>query len=308
MSKIAMMRCLKHTAIALVTACLFTACDNNPKESKITDTPATGELNIAADETYKPVIEEEVKVFLSTYPGAKITVAYKPEAEVIKDYLEGKTKLILVARPLTAAEESYCEEKKIVPSSLAIAKDAVAVIVHPSAPDTSLSMAQLKSIIDGTYKKKYSVVFDRQGSSTLRFIKDSLMTSKQPGKNLFAANGNAEVVQYVAGNPDALGFVGLSYVSDTIDSTAESFSTNVKLVRLMNDSTGEFYQPYQAYIALKLYPLSRKLLYIKNETYPGLATGFSNFLASEKGQLIFAHARLFPLRMNITIRDAAVNR
>jgi phosphate transport system substrate-binding protein len=69
----------------------------------------------------------------------------------------------------------------------------------------------------------------------------------------------------------------------------------------------EFYKPYQAYIALRVYPLARNLFYINRETYPGLGTGFANFLSGERGQLIFHHAHLFPLQTNIVIRDAAIS-
>jgi phosphate transport system substrate-binding protein len=133
------------------------------------------------------------------------------------------------------------------------------------------------------------------------------MKGEPLSKNLYAAKGNQEVIQYVLKNPDAIGFVGLSYISDTIDSTAERFSTDVRIAGILNDSTQQFYQPYQADIALKLYPLVRKMNYIKNETYPGLATGFSNFLASDVGQLIMGKARLVPMRMSIVIREAAIN-
>jgi phosphate transport system substrate-binding protein len=307
MSKIAIMRRFRFFTYTIILSFLFMACKDTGKSETPIDTLSSGEINISVDETYKPVIEEEIKVFISTYPEAKINVSYKAESEVIKDYLSGKARLILVARPLTKEEETYCEQKKIVSSKLELAKDAIAVVVNGASKDTNLSITQLQGIVAGVYSKKYTVVFDRQGSSTIRFIQDSLMKGQKTGNNLFAANGNKEVVNYVVKNPDALGFVGLSYISDTMDSTAEMFTTQVKAVAMMNDSTKAFYKPYQAYIALKLYPLSRKLMYIKNETYPGLGSGFGNFLASDKGQLIFAHARLFPLRMSIVIRDAAIN-
>jgi phosphate transport system substrate-binding protein len=307
MSKIAIMRWSRLMVCTIFVSFLFAACNNVSKEEQPTDTLSSGTIDISVDETYKPVVEEELKVFLSTYPEAKINVSYKAESEVFKDYLAGKARLILVARPLTNEEDNYCLQKKIVSSKLELAKDAIAVVVNGASKDTNLSITQLQGIVAGVYNKKYTVVFDRQGSSTIRFIQDSLMKAQKMGTNLFAANGNKEVVNYVVKNPDAIGFVGLSYISDTMDSTAEMFTTQVKAVAMMNDSTKEFYKPYQAYIALKLYPLSRKLMYIKNETYAGLGSGFGNFLASDKGQLIFAHARLFPLRMSIVIRDAAIN-
>lgn len=307
MSKIAMMQLWKNISLLVLSLSLLNSCGEDKSVPKVTDTPSSGVLNISVDETYKPVMDEEIKVFMSTYPEAKINVIYKPEADVVKDYMEGKTRLIIVSRSLTDAENEYCLGRKIVSSSLVLAKDAIAVVLHKDAKDTAFSMSQLKGIVGGEFDKKYTVVFDNAGSSTLKFINDSLMKGSPLGKNLYAAKGNNEVIQYVMKNPDAIGFVGLSYVSDTIDSTAERFNTKIKIAGILNDSIGVFYQPYQADIALKHYPLVRKMTYIKNETYQGLATGFSNFLAYDKGQLIMGKARLVPMRMSIVIRDAAIN-
>lgn len=302
-----MMQWWKNISLLIVGAIIFGSCGEDKSVPKVTDTLSSGVLNISVDETYKPIIEEEIKVFLSTYPEAKINASYKPEAEAVKDYLEGKVKMVIVSRELTETEKEYCSTRKIFPASLVLAKDAIAIVLNKDAKDSAFSMTQLKGIIAGEAEKKYTVVFDNAGSSTLKFITDSLMRGKPLGKNLFAAKGNEEVIQYVMKNPEAMGFVGLSYVSDTIDSTAERFSTKIKIAGMLNDSSQQYYQPYQAAIALKLYPLVRKMIYIKNETYAGLATGFSNFLAYDKGQLILGKARLVPMRMSIVIREAAIN-
>jgi phosphate transport system substrate-binding protein len=128
------------------------------------------------------------------------------------------------------------------------------------------------------------------------------------GSNVFAAKGNKEVIDYVAQNPDAIGFVGMSYVYANEDtSRAGTFIDNVKVVAMQNEKDREFYKPYQAFIALRSYPLSRKLYYINAESYHGLGTGFAFFLGSHRGQLIFLHQHFFPLKEQIVIRDAQVN-
>jgi phosphate transport system substrate-binding protein len=285
----------------------FSACGNDDKGP--TDTPNTGTINIAVDETYKPVIEEQLHVFDSSYPNTTINVQYKSEAECIKDYLAGKVRLILVTRELNGEEQKYSENNGIVPVSMALARDAVAVIVNPGSADTSFSLGQLRGILTGQYKEPYNVVFDNGGSSTLRYIQDSILQGQTLGKNVFAANGNDSVVNYVSKNPKSIGFVGLSYVSnDTDANNTGAFISRVRVAAIFNDSTREYLQPYQAYIALRSYPLSRNLYYIKNETHMGLGTGFANFLARDRGQLIFSHAHLFPLKMQVVLRPVEMRR
>src|SRR5690606_40312359 len=101
--------------------------------------------------------------------------------------------------------------------------------------------------------------------------------------------------------------VGVSYVADYSDPEGLAFIKQVRVAEIFNEKQGKSYGPYHAYIAPDWYPFTRSLYYIHRETYPGLGTGFANFLSKERGQLIFKQARLFPLRSNIIFREAAVN-
>lgn len=290
--------------LILCSLILFNSCGSDRRKGP-SDTLSSGELTISADETYKPIIEQQKNVFDSSYPEARITINYKPEQACIQDFLDEKVRLILVARDLTGDEKKFLEENKVVPTSLAVARDAIAVIVNNDSKDSILAMAQLKGILTGQYPEKYTVVFDNSGSSTYRFIQDSLMGGQQLGANVFAAKTNEAVVDYVTQNKNALGFVGFSYVN--AGNTAEQEWTDRVRVVAMEDTSGlAFHRPYQAYIALQNYPLTRNLYYVKSENYPGLGTGFANFLATERGQLIFKTAMFFPLRSNIVIKDAAI--
>lgn len=300
------MQGIKNILAGVATSLLLVSCGNDGVKQP-TDTLSSGNIKISVDETYKPIIEEQLKVFDSSFPEANITVEYKPEADCIKDFLNDTTRLILVTRELSADEKKVLESKKVVPTSLAIAKDAVAVIVNNNSADTVLSVSQVKGILTGIYKTKYTVVFDNQGSSTLRYVMDSLLPGQKLGANVFAAKSADSVIKYVANNEGAIGFVGVSSVSDFADPEGLAFIKDVKVVSILNDSLQKTYRPYQGYIAPNWYPLTRNLYFIHRETYFGLGTGFANFLARERGQLIFKQARLFPLRSNIIFREAAVN-
>lgn len=299
------MRITAYIAIIICAVLGFTSCGDDPNIPK--DTTSVGKIDISVDETFRPIIEQQLKVFDSSYPEAHITAHYKPENECIKDLLENKSRVAFVTRELNTTELKYCEENSIAPSSRAIARDALAVIVNAAATDTALSVTQLTGILTGQYNKKYTVVFDNEGSSTVRYVTDSILRGQKLGPNVYAAKNNPAVVDYVSKNPNAIGIIGLSYISDNQDDTTGSFMSKVKIVAMQDPKSGEFNKPYQAYIALKTYPLIRNLYYINRETWQGLGSGFVNFVSQERGQLIFFHAHLFPLLMSIQIRDAAIN-
>lgn len=288
--------------------CLVVALSSCDHKTPHADSLGKGEIDISVDETYKPVVEQQSQVFDSSFPDAKVHVNYKSESDCFKDFFAKKARIILVTRDLSEQEKAVCKQEKIFPTSLAIARDAIAVIVNNSSPDTLLDMDMLKGILTGKSSKKYTVVFDNQGSSTVRFVTDSILKDQPLGSNVFAAKGNFEVVDYVSKNPNAIGLVGMSYISDSTDpNNTGAFIKDVKIVGIKNEKTGEFLQPYQAYVALRSYPLTRNLYYINSESYPGLGTGFANFLSYQRGQLIFFHAHLFPLRSEMIIRDAQIN-
>lgn len=305
--KLRIMRALILSLLMAGASLCLSACGK--EAGGPTDTPNSGTINISVDETYKPVIEEQLHVFDSSNPDAHINVQYKPEAECIKDFLAGKVRLILITRPLTEEEKKYGAAQNVYPVWDELARDAVAVIVNPGSKDTAFGIQQLRGILTGQYKDTYNVVFDNGGSSTLRFIQDSILKGQPLGKNVFAARGNDSVVNYVAQNPGSIGIVGLNWVSsDTDVNNTGAFISKIKVAAIFNDSTQEYLQPYQAYIALRSYPLSRNLYYVKNEPHQGLGTGFANFLLRDRGQLIFAHAHLFPLKLSIVLRPAEMSR
>lgn len=292
--------------LALSVATILASCGGENKNAPA-DTTTSGTIDISVDETYKPIIEEQIKVFDSSYPDAHIKAQYKPEIECIKDFIEGKVRLALVTRDLLENEKQQLLNNKVVTTSLPIAKDAIALVLNKNAGDTVLSVSKIKGILTGQYVKKYTVVFDNQGSSTVRYVLDSIIPGEKLGANVYAAKSNEEVIKYVEKNEDAIGFVGVSFVSDMADPEGMAFINNVRIVAVYNDSLQQYYQPYQAYIAPSWYPLTRNLYYLHSQTYPGLAVGFANFLSKDRGQLIFKQARLFPLRSNIIFREAAVN-
>src|SRR5690606_36226140 len=107
---------------------------------------------------------------------------------------------------------------------------------NPENNDTTLTMPEIKAIMGGT-DTTYDVVFDHQNSSLVRYVIDSINHEKSLPTNMKAANGCAEVVDYVAAHKKALGVIGVSWVSDPYDSTGLSFLDKIRVVGVMSDST-----------------------------------------------------------------------
>ncbi len=102
-----------------------------------------------------------------------------------------------------------------------------------------------------------------------------------------------------------MGVIGVNWISDSDDSTAGAFLKKVNVVALSMPDTSknelEFNKPFQAYIALKKYPLLRDVVIISREGRNGLGTGFASFVAGDKGQRMIRLQGLLPATMPVRI-------
>jgi phosphate transport system substrate-binding protein len=301
---------IKTVALFACVTCLFAACKGKP--SKTTDeTTTSGTINISADESFKPVIDAQVKVYEASWPNAKINVHYKPEADCIKDLNNDSSRMVIITRPLNRDEEELMKGRLgYVPQFGKLASDAIAVLVNKDSKDSIFDMSDLRSMVKGTSGYPYKVVLDGLSStSTVRFVTDSLASGQALGKNVMAATSSQGVIDYISNNTDAIGLVGVSWIGNKEDTAQVSFLQKVKIasIECRGCQPVTYVKPYQANIAYRRYPMVRGLYYILKENYDGLGSGFANFLIYERGQLIFKRAYLFPARMSFEVRSTKIN-
>jgi phosphate transport system substrate-binding protein len=290
---------------------VFSACTSYEEQrNQLPDTPDRGQIKISVDETFKPVMDELVQVYQSNHPQTKIEVDYKTEADCLRDALNDSIRLLFVTRRLSLEEKGLLADSlRLTARSLVVARDAIAVIVHPNSPDTIFSMKEIKEILTGKYKKKLIPVFDGvKATSTVRFIVDSVLKGDSLNPAAMAAPSSEGVVDYVATHQDVIGFVGVGWVGNPEDSLQMSFLKKVKVAHLEStDKKGAYVKAYQANIYAKRYPIVRDLVYVLKERHRGLATGFAHFVSGELGQLIFRRAYLAPAQKRLGIRPVQLN-
>lgn len=299
-----------QSILVLITAVLLiTGCRERDKDGRILDTPTSGTVKIAIDESLRPLLEAEISTFEALYHRADIQESYLPEAEAIDALMSDSVRMAVVTRRFTEEEKEYFKNIRITPTERDVAISAVALIVHRSNPDTLITMDQIKALLTGKIdswselgsknKAGIEIVFDNPNSGLIRHLKDSVAdVEKLPG-NTFAVENNEAVINHVSENPNALGLIGLEWISDKDDSTSNSFLERIRVMSVAGDSA--HFKPYQAYLALKYYPLSRRITMLSREARSGLASGFMAFVASERGQRIVLKAGLVPTTMPLRI-------
>jgi phosphate transport system substrate-binding protein len=297
--------------LCVFSTAVMSSCDHI--QNKQTDTIKTGTINISADESFKPVIDEQVAAFEASYPDANIIVHYKAEAECLKDILhDSATRMVIVTRGLAANEGQFFENTiGYIPRWEKIATDAIAVVVNNKSTDTVFTFDELKNLLAGKSGKKKSVIFDGlSATSTVRFAIDSILKGQPFDTSVVkAAKNSQEVLNYVAANTDAIGLVGISWIGNPEDTAQVNMLKKVKMayVRCDECTDSPYVKPTQLGIETRRYPLVRGLYYILKENYNGLGSGFVDFLQYERGQLIFRRAYLGPSKIGFQIRNVKIN-
>lgn len=295
-------------SIAILVFVAMSCKNNNVTGPK--DTPSEGTIHISVEESFKPIIEQQIKVFESSNPKAHIIAEYKSEIECLKDFTEDSTRMVIVTRGLSKTEDAnFYKQIGFHPTFGILAYNAIAVVGHKSSKDSIFSMQDLTDRLSG--KNPSPVVMDGNNlTGIVRFLKDSLLKSQAFGKNVKAANSTNEALDYIKNNANAIGFVGMNWIGDVYDPAQEKYRKYIRtsLIECTLCIEKNYYsQPSQATISEGHYSLSLPVYFILKENAPGLGSGFLNFMSLERGQLIFRRAFLVPIKIGFKNRKGMID-
>ncbi len=296
----------KNIVVFTMVATLLAACGNNKEDEEGRSSPYKGVTTISVDETFKPVIDAQIQVYESNRPETKINVQYKPEADSWNDLWVDSIPMIISTRRISENERRFISDSlKVSVKQQVVARDAIAVIVHPNAPDYAFTMEEVKQLLTGNYSKNLTPVFDGvKATGTVRYLVDSVLKGGKLSPDAVAAQTSDSVINYIASHPKAVGFIGVSWVGNSDDSLQQSFLKKIRVAYIEStDSAGKYILPMPANVYRGKYPMVRDLVYILKEPYPGLATGFAFFLRKEIGQLVFKRAYLAAMLKDFSIRS-----
>jgi len=294
---------------------LFVSCRNTPKDPRHTDTITSGIISISADESFSPIVQQEIDVFENKFPTAEIIPFYVSEVDAINLLLRDSVRMTIATRTLTAGEKEHLKNNKFFVKEIKIATDGIAVIVNNSNADSLISVSDLQKIMTGkitSWKElnpesplgDLTLVFDNPNSSTVRYAIDSICRGEPLSANLNAQNDNPAVIDFVAQVPGAMGIIGAAWIGNKNDSTRLSFREDIRVMRVSREkkaTLSDSYKPYQAYLALGDYPLTRNVYILLTDPRTGLASGFTTFIVSDIGQRIILKTGIVPATQSIRV-------
>ena len=304
------------TIAAIGAAVALTACTDSKKPQQPTM------AKIACDESFENILEQEINVYEYIYPKEDVLAYYVPESQAIDSIMAmGSVKGAIITRPLTDKEVSYLRSHKKIVHQQKIAVDALALIVNPENPVEILSRKDIAEILTGDVTRwdqvepckfgEIDVVFDHQSSSTVKYMRDSVMDGRPFGSHISAVKTNPDVFKAVASNRNAIGIIGVSWVSSDLssreksveelakaveksDTTTLDFTSDVKVLKIRGNNEVTAYKPYQAYIFDGSYPLYRSVYMVSTAPGGTVSHRFYSFVTGFQGQKIIQRTGILP--------------
>ncbi len=301
----------KRSAIAagLLTTFLLTAC-GDPPDPRSDDVPTRGHILILADEDLRDLVEAEEYMFESIYDKAELDIRFLPEAELLKAVMNDSVRCWIGTLRPGGEQEAYYAERRIKPHVIPIATDGIAVVVHPAIGLAELSVGEVLHAL--TYPQTFTAEnwsltakegpldhprpwFASAASGVARGLIDSLVGPVAEQRIVAMADPDLpSLIDRIASDPHALGFISFSSVSDLDNTRMKSLRDRVKLLAISASDSSVAVLPNQSTLADGSYPLRRPVYMVLCEGKSGLGTGFVSFVANHKGQRIILKHGIAP--------------
>ena len=257
--------------ISLLTFPLLTGCHRS-----------SASVIVAGSTSIQPFAEVLAEEYMILHPGITIDVQGGGSAAGIMATKSGTTNIGMSSRALKDDETGlwYVE----------IAKDGLAIIVHPDNLVNNLTLEQVRDIYSGKtdnwgllggVNSKIHVFTREEGSGTRSSFESLVMGKTEIMARAMVQDSNGAVRQLVADDPNAIGFISLGLVDKT-----------VKALEL------DGVIPTREHIIDGSYGLSRPFLFLTLKEPTGLVKDFIDFTLSEKGRNLLNAEGLITTRVN----------
>lgn len=268
----------------------FTACKQNEEDAE-KETIRVGKMKIAFDESFKNIIEEQIKAYQLRYPKAEISAYIVPEQQAVNMMLQDSVDAVAITRELTANEQTYFTNRKKRYEPAAMALDAVVVIGNISGNVTELSLDQLKKMFEENSSTK--LFFDNSNSSNLNFIKDKLGIKEIKNEKVYGSAGTKDLIENIQKNKDSIGFLGYNWISED-NETSREIKSSIRIIPISPKSGEKSIEPTKSNLKNRKYPLERLIYLHTTDNRWGVPMGFIRFSCSQIGQLIVERMGLIP--------------
>ena len=241
--------------------------------------PQSHTITVGGSTSVTPLMELFQADYEKINSNVKITISGTGSGDGIKGAAEGTYEIGMSSRELTPAEIGSGLDP------LVVAIDGIAVIVNRNNPISGLSMAQIKDVYTGAITR-----WEQLGASAGGKTGGIAVVSREPGsgtrgafqelikfadgeliRNAIIFDGTGAIKSAIAGNADAIGYISLGSVDNTIK------ALNVDGIAATNDN-----------VKAGTYKIARPFILItkKGAVLNAATKAFLDWTLSDAGQAI----------------------
>jgi phosphate transport system substrate-binding protein len=268
--------CLLRTSVlaaGLLVAATLLSC--RPKK-------APESLLIAGSTTMAAYLRPVADAFAHRNPGTNVVCDEGGASAGLVALKRGAIDVALLSRDLVAEEDNLYLRDYLV------ARDGVAIVVHPNNPVKKLRVKELTGIFSGETTSWKAVGGPDQpirlldlpkGERARKSLQDLLLSGEEPSKSARVVGSVTEMASTVAADVAAIGYLALRNMSSSVAAIAVD---GVEMSRFTMLSGR--------------YPLTRSFYLVTYQEQSRIVSSFVEFALSREGQDIIAAQGLIPVR------------
>jgi phosphate transport system substrate-binding protein len=232
---------------------------------------AAGEANkivVDGSTTVGPIVKAFAEYYMAKHPEVNITVSESGSGNGAKSLINAACDVASMSRPMKSSEMKAAQETGILPIEYIVARDGIALVVHPGNPVKSLTVENIRAIYTGKIRNwkelggpdQPIVLISRDtNSGTYESFETLVMNKEKMGEKTEYVGSNGAIRQRVMTTPAAIGYVGLAFMEGVKALTVNGVDVSAETV------------------ANATYPVSRPL-YLYTNGRPKAGTALHDFV------------------------------
>ena len=243
-------------------------------------------ITVAGSTSVEPFAELLAEHYMADHPNSSIYVQGGGSSAGIEAARSHAANIGMSSRSLKPTE------KDLLP--VTIAKDAIAIIVHPSSSIKNLPLDRIREIFSGKIEnwkalgessRPIHIVTREEGSGTRESFQHFVMGKVDISLGALVQDSNGAVRQLTATDPNAIGYISLGLVNDQVKAIQIS-GVEPSLSNVHNDK----------------YTLVRPFLFVFTQEPAGESKSFLEFVLSPRAQKLLLKEGLVPVLQKLDER------
>ncbi|MGH2626757.1 MAG: phosphate ABC transporter substrate-binding protein, partial [Anaerolineales bacterium] len=290
---------LAFAAAPLALAVVAAAACTPPPPGPPSDSLAGQTLENKGSDTMVNLALAWAEAYQDLRPEVRISVTGGGSGTGLAGLIQGTVDLANASRQIKPEEIAEARTNGIEPTEFIVARDAIAVIVHPSNPVDELSLGQISAIYSGRIRNwrevggedRPIVRLSRETNSGTHvyFLEAVLRRGDPEDETLFSRDtlllpSSEGIIAEVRQNPNTIGYDGLGYVTP-----------DVKVIAIAAEEGEPPVLPSSATVAAQQYPIARDLYMYTPGAAGGLVAEYLEWILGPEGQRLVDELGFVPV-------------